>query len=66
MATVSTNGSSTFAADGSEDLNYSVRVAEYADEIMALMTDPIPVPEPGKLTLFVGLAAATFLLRRRV
>lgn len=66
MATVSTNGSSTFAADGSEDLNYSVRVAEYTDEITALMTDPIPVPEPSSFALFAGLSAAAFMLRRRV
>ncbi len=64
--TVSINASSTFAADGSEDLKCSVRVAEYADEITALMTDPIPIPERAKLALLVDLAAATFLLRRRV
>ena len=59
IVTVSTNGSSTFANDGSQDLNYSVRIAEYADEILAL------VPEVSSYSLWSGLFAAAFLFRRR-
>lgn len=64
IVTVSTSGSSTFADDGSQDLNFSVRIAEYADEIQSLMLDPIPVPEASAV-IVLCLIGAGLALRRR-
>lgn len=66
MVTVSTNGSSTFGLEGAQDFNYSVRIAEYADEIASLMTDPIAVPEPASFALLLGLTSLVLIARRRV
>jgi len=65
IVTVSTDGSSTFAADATADLNYAVRIAEYSDEIAALMIDPITVPESSTLALMFGLMALGAVMRRR-
>lgn len=65
MATVSIAGSSTFAADGTADKNYSVRIAKYADEITSLLTDPIAVPEPAAFAFLIGLMAVGTVMRRR-
>jgi hypothetical protein len=64
IVTVDTLGSSTFASDGSQDLNYSVRIAEYADEISSLLTDPIPVPEHS-FALGLALLACRLVSSRR-
>jgi len=64
IVTVSTSGSSNFGTTGDQDLNYSVRIGEYADEISALMTDPIPVPETAAFALLLALSG-TLLLNRR-
>jgi hypothetical protein len=66
MVTVSTNGSSTFGVEDAQDLNYSVRIAEYADEISLLMASPLAVPEPSASALLIGLSVGAFMLRRRV
>jgi len=66
IVTVSTNDSSTFAADATADLNYAVRIAEYSNEIASLMIDPIAVPEPATAALLFGLIALGVLTRRRV
>ena len=60
IVTVSTSGSSTFADDGSQDLNYAVRIAEYADEIGALMSAPISVPEPAAFTFLLSLFCCVY------
>lgn len=65
IVTVSTSGSSTFGTSGSQDLNYSVRIGEYADEITSLMTNPIPVPEPAAYALLLGLTVSVSLNLRR-
>lgn len=65
IVTVSTNGSSTFANDGNQDLNFAVRIAEYADEISALMSDPIAVPEPARAAWALAGVATFLTLRRR-
>jgi hypothetical protein len=62
IAVVSNNGSSTFAADDTADLNYAVRIAEYSDEITALMA----VPEPAVFSFLIGLFAMTAACGRRV
>ena len=65
IVTVSTNGSSTFAADNTADLNFAVRIAEYSDEIAALMTAPLAVPEPAVFSFLLGLVAMTAACGRR-
>lgn len=65
IVAVSTNGSSTFAADETADLNFAVRIAEYSDEIAALMTDPLAVPEPAIFPLLLGLVAMSAAYGRR-
>lgn len=63
IVAVSTNGSSTFASDESQDLNFAVRISEYANEIQSLLTDPIAVPEASAFYAF--LAAGLIFLSRR-
>lgn len=65
IVTVSTADSSNFGTAGDQDLNYSVRIGEYADEISALMTDPIPVPEPAVFAQILALSCMLLLNRRR-
>ncbi|MBL6918971.1 MAG: hypothetical protein ISR41_00525 [Puniceicoccaceae bacterium] len=65
IVTVSTNGSSTFAADNTADLNFAVRIAEYSDEIAALMTAPLAVPEPAIFPFLLGLVAMSAACGRR-
>ena len=65
IVTVSTAGSSTFGTAGEEDFNYSVRIAEYTNEIISLMTDPIPVPESSAFALIFGGVSLLILNRRR-
>ena len=65
IVTVSTNGSSTFAADNTADLNFAVRIAEYSDEIAALMTAPLAVPEPAISPFLLGLVAMSAACGRR-
>jgi hypothetical protein len=65
IVTVSTNGSSTFAADNTADLNFAVRIAEYSDEIAALMTAPLAVPEPAVFPFLLGLVAMSAACGRR-
>jgi hypothetical protein len=65
MVTVSSNGSSTFGVEDAQDMNYAVRIAEYANEISLLMTDPIAVPEVSAFTLWLGLTICAFTMRRR-
>lgn len=65
IVAVSTNGSSTFAADNTADLNFAVRIAEYSDEIAALMTAPLAVPEPAIFPFLLGLVAMSAACGRR-
>lgn len=53
IVAVSTQGSSTFSSDGTQDLNFAVRISEYTDEIESLLTNPIPVPEASTLSIFL-------------
>lgn len=65
IVTVTTNGSSTFAADNTADLNFAVRIAEYSEEIADLMLTPIPVPEPAAVAMVFGLLSIGLVTRRR-
>ena len=65
IVAVSTNGSSNFASDNTADLNLAVRIAEYSDEISALMTAPLAVPEPAIFSFLLGLVAMSAACGRR-
>ena len=64
---ISNFGTDTFDPSDSTrgDFNYFARISEYQEEITALMTDPIVVPEPAMSALLIGLMASGFLLVRR-
>jgi hypothetical protein len=67
MVTVSKHGSSTFAADGTQDWNYSVRISEYASEIGSLLVNPLPmpVPEMAEQALLLGWVMSVLVFNRR-
>lgn len=66
VSSVAGDGTSSFGIGNTSDFNFSVRIAEYADEISSLLTDPIPVPESSAFTAIAGmLALGARLMNRR-